>query len=699
MARSISTVDSRRRLPWTIVLAATFAGSLACGVPVHAADDPSTQIREGAADDGTLPGDDFFRYANGDWLKRTEIPTGQGRWGSRAEITERVRRQVTQVLEDANAAPPGSIARKVADFRAAYIDEIAIEARGLTPLRPLLARIDRIRDKAGLTRYLGSELPADVDPLNQGIFDSSHVLGLSVEAGNHGEKNYVAYLLQGGLGLVDREAYLGTEPRHAARRAEYLAAIVAILTRLDADDAPRASSVTVRADAVMALEVALARSHATAEASANERNSDTLWTRADFAREAPGMDWRVFFAAAGLARQPAFVAWQPNAAKGVAALVSAQPLEVWKDYLRIRTVGRHAEVLPREAFIRAMTLRGVAAASETADARAARALDATQAALGEAIGRMYSERYFPPEHKDRLQAIVANVVSAFSRRVETAPWLSPATRATALAKLKGLYRGLAYPDQWQDYATLVIDPKDAVGNLRRVAQRNYRRAVARLGRPIDRTEWSINPQGPGAVLTFNENSFNFAGALLQAPKFDPSASDATNYGAIGAIAGHEISHFVDTLGAEYEVDGRLHRWWSDEDAARYRAVTEPLVRQYSAYRPFPDVAVDGTLGLTENLADLGGLVAAFDAYRRRLGNRADDKDYVRQQDREFFLGFARSWRAKYRDDAMKAQAASDHAPENYRVSTVRNIDAWYEAFDVKPGQRLFLEPAARVRIW
>jgi endothelin-converting enzyme/putative endopeptidase len=244
-----------------------------------------------------------------------------------------------------------------------------------------------------------------------------------------------------------------------------------------------------------------------------------------------------------------------------------------------------------------------------------------------------------------------------------------------------------------------VDPADAVGNLRRIAQRNYNQAVARLGQPVDPTEWCIAPQWPGAVLTFHQNAYNFAAALLQVPKFDPSASDAANYGAIGAIVGHEVSHFVDTLGADYAADGRLRRWWTDDDMTRYEAATEPLVRQFSSYRPFPDAAVDGKLALTENLADLGGLLAAFDAYRRTLGSKANDGEFVRQQDRQFFIGFARSWRAKYRDDALRAQAASDHAPENYRVSTVRNVDAWYDAFDVKPGQRLYLEPKARVRIW
>ena len=379
--------------------------------------------------------------------------------------------------------------------------------------------------------------------------------------------------------------------------------------------------------------------------------------------------------------------------------MASQPLQVWKDYLRVRVIGRYADVLPRAFSVEAATSPGATASPEPPGLRAQRALEATLSAMSDAVGKMYTERHFPPEHKARVQAIVANVVAAFTRRVEAAAWMSPATQAMALAKLRNLYFGVGYPERWQDPSSLLIDPADAVGNLQRIAQHRYSQALARLGQPADKTEWGIAPQWPGAVLLFHQNAYNFAAALLQVPKFDPSASDAANYGAIGAIVGHEVSHFVDTLGADYEADGRRRRWWTDDDRARYQAATEALVRQFSGYRPFPDVAVDGQLGLTENLADLGGLVAAFDAYRRTLGSQANDKEYVRQQDRQFFIGFARSWRVKYRDDALRAQAASDHAPENYRVSTVRNIDAWYDAFDVKPGQRLYLEPGARVRVW
>jgi predicted metalloendopeptidase len=641
------------------------------------------------------PGDDFFAYANGGWLKATEIPAGKERWSARTEIDELTRRQIVKLLDDASGAPMGSAARKVANFRAAYLNEAAIEARGIAPLAPLLERIAAVQDKTALTRLLGQGMRADVDPLNWGVYRSSHLLGLSVEPGIHGEKTQVAFLLQGGLGLPDRENYVSAEPRMQALRSSYKEYIGRLLALAGFDRAEQ------RAELVMALETAIAQSQTTREASANDHNATNLWTRADFAREAPGMDWSAFFTAAGLDRQQAFVAWQPSAVKGVAALVASQPLEVWKDYLRVRAVDGYADVLPRAFAEPALAFHGAATtAKPNGSPRAQRAVDATLSAMSDAVGKMYVERYFRPEQKARVDAIVANVIAAFCQRVEAATWMSPETRTLAVAKLKALYFGMGYPDTWQDYSDLSVDPVDALGNLRRVADRNYAQTVARLGKPVDMTEWWIPPQRVGAVLTFQQNAYNFAAALLQAPKFDATASDAANYGAIGAIVGHEVSHSVDQLGMDWDAEGRTKHWWTAEDSSRFQSAVAPLVKQFASYRPFPDVAVNGTLTLTENVADLGGLASAFDAYRRTLGARASDKAYVRQQDREFFLGFARSWRSKIRDDALRAQLASDpHAPEWFRIATVRNVDAWYDAFGVQPGDRLYLEPKARVRIW
>jgi len=444
----------------------------------------------------------------------------------------------------------------------------------------------------------------------------------------------------------------------------------------------------------MALETAIANSHATRKDSADDKNADNLWTRADFLSQAPGMDWSAFFDAAGLAKQEVFVVWQPDAVKGAAALVGSQSLHAWQDYLRFHLIHAHADVLPRAFTERSCTPQ------EQQASRAQRAMEATEHAMSRALGRMYVERYFPAELKARVQTIAANVIAVFRERIAAVPWLSPASKTHALAKLQTLYFGVGYPESWPDYSGLTVSRTDAAGNLLRVSEWKYRNALARLGQPVDPREWRIEPHAVGAVLVFEQNAYNFPAAFLQAPKFDATAPEAANYGAIGAIVGHEVSHFVDALGADYDAEGRKTHWWTADDEARFDLAAQPLVEQFSRYRPFADMTVNGKLTRTENVADLAGLTAAFEAYRRTLGARANDETYVRQQDRQFFLGFARSWRGKTREEALRTQVATnDHAPEPYRIATVRNLDAWYDAFDVTPGQRLYLEPKERVRVW
>lgn len=683
-----------KSVPGRVLLAAALAwwpGSRAVG---QAPANRSPSELEDGVDSGIRPGDDFFAFANGAWLKATTIPAGRDRWTARTEIGELTSRQVAKLLDDAATQPRGTLARKVADFRAAYLNEAAIEARGITSLRPLLDSIARVRDKAALTRLLARSVGADVDPLNWGVYRSAHLLGLSVEPGIHGEKTYLAFLVQGGLGLPDREYYVGTEPRMQTVRARYESYIGRLLALAGLDRPAE------RARAVMALETSLAQGQATTEASANDHNADSVWTRADLARQAPGMDWTAFLAAAGLGSQDSFVAWQPGALRSLAALVGSEPLETWKDYLRFHVLHAAADVLPRDVAGEALALQAAVSGHAEESPRAQRALDATQLALSDALGRMYAERYFPAEQKRRVQAIVANVVAAFVQRVQGATWMSPGTKAQALTKLRTLYVGIGYPEHWQDYSDLVVDPQDAAGNLRRVDRRNYRLVLARLGRPVDLTEWWMPPQRAGAILVFQQNAYDFSAALLQPPKYDPAASDAANYGAIGAVIGHDVSHFVDVLGAEYDTVGALRHWWTPDDMTRFQTLVQPLVDQFSGYHPFPDVAVNGKTSQTENIADLAGLVAAFDAYRRTLGTRAADRDYVRQQDRQFFIGYARSWRGKLTEAALRTQLASDiHAPDQYRIATVRNLDAWYDAFDVRPGDQLYLAPESRVKIW
>jgi predicted metalloendopeptidase len=682
------------RISWSCLLLAAMAlvfpgRSARAQTPTAAA----VAAPEDGVDAGVKPGDDFFGYANGEWLRSTQIPPGKGRWGARNQIAELTAQQLAQVIREAPSsdaiASPG---RKVAAFHAAYLDEARIEKKGLAPIAPLLKSVDRLRDKTALARWLGGQLRADVDPLGVGIFDSAHLFGLAVSFGIHGEPNHIAYLVQGGLGLTDRDAYLDDSATQQALRNEYRDHIARMLQRSGFEH--QAAS---RANAVLALETAIARSHANAADSANERNADNRWRRrGDFAQHAPGLNWPAFFAASGLSREADIVAWQPEAIKGGAALVGSQPLSVWKDYLRFHLVHRYADVLPRSIAEPARAFRATAVQTP----REQRAITVTNQAMPEAVGRLYVERHFPAATKARVKSILDNVVAAFSQRVAAVPWMTAATKSVALSKLQSMYFGVGYPETWQDDSALRIDADDALGNLQRVADWKVRNALAKLGRPVDRREWSIAPQSPGAILNFQLNSYNFAAALLQPPKFDPAASDAANYGAIGAIFAHEASHLVDTLGADYDAQGATRIWWTAGDKAMYATASQPLIDQFSAYRPFSDLSVDGKLTLIENIADLGGLAAAFDAYRQALGSRAADADELRRQDRQFFIGFARSWRAKVRDEAMRAEIKSDgHAPESYRIATVRNLAAWYDAFDVRPGQKLYLAPVARVRIW
>jgi putative endopeptidase len=690
----------RCRLPLSMAsLALCYWPFSAAEIEAQAQRDRAASKLESTVDTTIKPGDDFFSYANGAWLSATVIPAGRDRWTVRDEINERTRLQIAAILEDARTSRPGSLARKVADFRSAYMNESAIENRGTTPLAPMLARIDRVGHKLALTRLLGSTMRADADPLNLGVYTSSSVLGLSVEHSIHGEKSYTAFLVQGGLGLGDRDQYLSTEPHGLEQRARYRKYIARMLTLAGFDHADQ------RADSVLALETAIAQTQATSQASAVDRNADNQWSRADFAREAPGMDWDAFFEAAGLGKAEVVVAWQPSAVKGVAALVASRPLESWKDYLRFHVIDEYADVLPGAFAEAAADIRG------DRRTRDERAFAITQSATAGAIGDLYAKRYFSSAQKARVRDVIANVTAAFREHVARASWLSPASRQIALAKIDALYVGIGYPEsgigngesgianQETDWSSLRVDSTDALGNIQRIAERSYRQALARFGKPYDRHEWIMPPQTVGALLVFQQNAYTFSAALLQPPKYDSTASDAATYGAIGAIIGHDMSHFVDVLGADYEPDGRMRRWWTADDSSKFEAAAAPLVRQFSDYEPLPGVHVNGRLTRTENVADLAGLTAAFEAYRTSLGAKVADHDYVRRADREFFIAFAQAFGVKMNEVAMRAQLATDHAPEMYRFNTVRNLDAWYEAFDVVPGQRLYVEPRARVHVW
>ena len=659
---------------------------------------PNPGIDAAGMNRSVQPGDDFYAYANGTWVATTEIPADQSRWGMWSEIAEQTNQRLVALIEAAAKKPAGTVTpaeRLAADFHSAYMDQAAIEARGLAPLQTRLQRIAAINDKVALARVLGEFLRADVDPLNNTDFYTENLFGLWVAQGLDDPVHYTPYLLQGGLGMPDRDYYVAPGADKDALRKKYLAHIATVL-RLGG-----LTGADERAGRVFALELKLAQAHSTREDSEDVQKANNPWRDEDFAAKAPGMDWTAFMQSAGLAGQPRFIVWHTGAITGAAATVASEPLAAWQDYLVYHTLNHFSGVLPKafadESFaFYGTTLQG----TPQQRARWKRALSAANASIGDAVGQVYVAKYFPPASKAKAQAMVANIVQAFDARIGRLDWMAPATQAQARAKLKSLYVGLGYPDHWEDYAGLVIDPADAAGNILRAEEFNYRHRLARLGGPVDATEWCMSPQEVNAVNISMQNELNFPAAVLQPPFFDPAAPDAVNYGSIGAVIGHEISHSFDDQGSQFDAQGRLRNWWTPDDLAHFKASAAALVAQYSAYQPFRDLAVNGQQTLSENLADLAGLCVAFDGYRAAAAGQPEPAGAAFTRDQLFFISFAQNWRTKMREPRMRQQIITDgHAPDQYRAQTVRNLDAWYETFDVKPGQALYLEPAKRVRVW
>ncbi len=643
------------------------------------------------AEPQVLPGDDFFTYANGDWLAKTEIPADRSSWGAFAVMAETTNERIRKLIEAA-AADKGARgeARMVADYYTSFMDEAGIEAKGTAPLKPVLAKIDAIKDKAALTRALGASLRADVDPLNSTNFNTENLFGLWVSQGLTDPSRNTPYLLQGGLGMPDRAYYLTDSPRMAELRAKYQQHIAAMLKLAGYGDTD------ARAARVMALEMKIAQSHASREDSANVLKANNTWTMKDFTAKAPGMDWKAFFKSANLGGAERFIVWHPGAVTGAAALVDGTDVGTWKDFLAFHQVNHFAATLPKAFGDQKFEFAGKALSGTPQQSlRWKRALAVTNGALEDAVGKMYVERYFPAENKVRLKQMVTNIIGAFSRRIDTLDWMAPATRAQAQEKLKTMYVGVGYPDRWRSYAGLKVVPGDAFGNAMRAEQFHYAQQVAKLKQKVDKTAWAMPPQLVNAVNLPLQNAMNFPAAILQPPFFDAAAPDGANYGAIGSIIGHEISHSFDDQGSQFDAQGRLRDWWTKDDMAYFKKAADKLVQQFNAYKPFPDLAVNGQLTLSENLADLAGVSASYDAYKASLGKNA-----AADADRQFFLGYAAAWQTKVREPALRQRVLTDgHAPAQYRTAIVRNLEPWYQAFDVKPGQKLYLAPSERVRVW
>ena len=644
-------------------------------------------IDKAGMDPSVRPQDDLFAAMNGGWIRKTEIPADRPSWGSFIQLRERSDQAVKALVEGLPATHPaaGTDARKLADYYAAYDDVGAIDKAGLAPVAPSLAEIDAIGDTKALLAWMGRWQDLVLLPVN-----------VSVDGDAMDPTTYIAALRQSGLGLTDRDYYLKDDPSFATKRAAYLA-YLGKLFALSGDE-----HAADHAQQVMALERALAEVQWTR---ADTRDADKGYnpkTPGELAALAPGVDWAAFRAAAQLPAQGRIVVRQPSYLAAFAGLVRSQPLETWKLYLRAHRLDAAALVLPaafRDASFafHDQAMHGLAQALP----RWQQAIAAMNPVLGEATGRLYVERHFPPAARARAQALVANLMQAYAESIDGLTWMSPATKTAAHEKLSKYMVKIGYPDKWRDYSALDVRAGDALGNQDRGAAFEYRREVSRVGGPVDRTEWGMTPQTVNAYYNRNANEIVFPAAILQPPFFDAAADDAVNYGAIGAVIGHEISHGFDDQGSKFDGDGRLRNWWTDADRKAFDAITGRLVAQYHGYEPLPGHPLDGRLTLGENIADLSGLQISYKAYEHSLAGKPSPVIDGLTGEQRFFLGFAQIYREKTRDErTLESVTTNPHSPGRFRADgTTINADGFHQAFGTKPGDAMWKAPQERIRLW
>ncbi len=632
------------------------------------------------------PGDDFYKFVNGQWDAKTEIPADRSSWGGFAVLRDLSDQRTRAIIEDSakQNAPAGTVAQKVGDFYASFMDEAAIEARGMDPVKPMLAKIDGLTSRDDLARALAENVKLGL----------GSPVEIGVELDLKDNSKYGVYLGQGGLGMPNRDYYLVDNDRFKATRVKYKTYIAETLKLAGFANAE------ARAEAIYALEEKIAKGHWT---SAESRQIDKLYNpvaTAALDKEYAGLGWSTYLQTVGLAGQPQVIVTQPSAIKAALTLVANEPMDVWKDYLRFHTVKAASPMLSK-AFVDlnfgwAQTLSGTPKLKD----RWKRGVDLVNGTMGEAVGEIYVARYFPPEAKAKADELVRNLIKAMDARLANLAWMAPETKVKARAKLAAFTPKIGYPSKWRDYSALKVERGDLWGNVMRATEFEYQRQLGKIGKPVDRSEWFMTPQTVNAYANPLMNEIVFPAAILQPPFFDPKADDAVNYGAIGAVIGHEISHHFDDQGRKFDMNGNLSDWWTKEDVARFDALAKRVVDQYGSYEPLPGKKVNGELTLGENIADLAGVTIAHDAYKMSLKGKKATKLGGYTPDQRFFLGFGQVWRNKYREPVLLQQLTTDpHTPGHFRPYVVRNIDAWYSSFGVKPGEKFYLKPEDRAHIW
>lgn len=654
-------------------------------------------IDKSLMDTSVQPGDDFDKYANGAWEKSAEIPTDKSNISVFSTINDEAQKREAALVSDlVNSNPAaGSDEGRIGNYYRAYMDTAGIEKRGLSPVKPDIDRIEAIPDKGALAEAIGRSLRADADPLNATNFHTENLFGVFVTQGFNDPTKTVPYILQGGLGLPDRDYYVSADPAMAKLRGDYTPYVAKILTLAGLPNAQ------ARAQKIVALETKIAQAHETLEASQSAEKANNPWKQGDFDKKAPGVDWKRLLGAAQLGNQQDFIIWQPAAVSKIAALVGSEPLDVWKDWLAFHRINQLSDVLPKAFEDAHFAFYGSEINGQPQQqSRQKRALASLDAQLGDAVGKRYVARYFPASSKTDIDGMVNNIKAALEKRIDALSWMAPATKAEAKKKVASMVVGIGYPDSWRNYGSLDIRGDDAFGNLNRAQLANYQYQLAKIGKPVDRHEWWLEPQTVNAQNQPLQNSLNFPAAILDKGFYDPAADAAAKYGAIGSVIGHEISHSFDNLGAAFDATGKLRNWWTPGDFAHFNQAGAALAAQYDAYEVLPGLHLNGKQELGENIADVAGLAAAYDAWKASLGGKPSPVIDGLSGDQRFFLAYAQSHRGKLREAALRARVATDvHAPGPWRVLTVRNVDAWYPAFNVKAGQKLYLAPAKRITVW
>jgi predicted metalloendopeptidase len=638
-----------------------------------------------AGNPNVKPGDDFFTYANGGWLAKFTIPGDRASFGPFDRLDEISKQRVRAIIEQAAAAhaAAGTPEQQIGDYYAAYMDQAAIEARGLAPAENDLQRIAAARTHADIARLFG-------EPGFASLFD------VQLPADFKNPDRYSVFISQSTLGLPDRDYYLKDDPQLKELRAKYVAYVAQMLELAGVANAP------AKAHDIMAFETAASQVQWPIE---KRRDVDAIYnprTKAQLLSFAPGFPWQTFLQAQQLGTREELVLGELSAVHDLAALFERTPVTTLQAFLTFHYLSSHAPYLPKRfddarfAFY-GKTMRGQPEQRE----RWKRGVDAVDDALGEAVGRLYVAKYFPPESKTKMQELVADLEAALSERIDALDWMTPETKKRAHEKLAAFTPKIGYPDKWKDYSSLVIRRDDLIGNVRRASEWQWDYQVARLDKPVDRSEWQMTPQEINAYYNPSNNEIVFPAAILQPPFFDPNADAAVNFGAIGAVIGHEMGHGFDDQGRKFGPTGAMQDWWTPKDVQVFTARTARLIKEFSDFEALPGLKVNGANTIGENIGDLGGLNMAHEAYRISLKGKPAPVIDGLTGDQRFFLAYAQVWREKYRDGALRELVMSDvHSPSQFRVNgPLPNIDAWYSAFNVQPGEKLYIKPEDRVRIW